>query len=154
MLESPLQYSCRRQVCNFIKKESLTQVHSCEFYKKFEEHLFLEHLQWLLRKVQSTVKMYAQVFFWNNTCFTGLLLKFNGRWNVFLILQEKMTSCAWMLGLVLKLIFDWLAEAFILLKSLFKLVTDKFILSTTETMERSSVKNLESVVIPSEKSFM
>ena len=38
------------QACNFIKKESLTKVFSCEFCKIFENIIFTEHLQWLLLK--------------------------------------------------------------------------------------------------------
>ena len=40
------------------------------------------------------------------------------------------------------------------LMSLFKLVVDKFILSTTEKSEKSSAKSLTFVMRPSERSFM
>ena len=33
---------------NFTKKETLTQVLSCEFCKTFKNTFFIEHLQWLL----------------------------------------------------------------------------------------------------------
>ena len=33
------------QACNFIKKESLTQVFSCEFCKNFKNTFFTEHLR-------------------------------------------------------------------------------------------------------------
>ena len=35
----------RPQACNFIKKETLTQVFSCEFCEIFKKSLFTEHLQ-------------------------------------------------------------------------------------------------------------
>ena len=35
----------RPQACNFIKKETLTQVFSCEFCEIFKNSLFTEHLQ-------------------------------------------------------------------------------------------------------------
>ena len=59
-----------------------------------------------------------------------------------------------LLGSGLKVIFRWLAQTFILLKSLFKLVVDKFILSTTEKSKISSAKSLAFVVRFSERSFM
>ena len=34
----------RPQACNFIKKETLAQVFSCEFCEIFENNLFTEHL--------------------------------------------------------------------------------------------------------------
>ena len=52
--------------------------------------------------------------------------KFSGGCNIFYF-TRKITSCACLLGLGLKVIFQWFAQAFILLKSLFKLVADKFI---------------------------
>ena len=36
------------EACNFIKKETLAQVFSCEFRKIFKSTYFTEHLQWLL----------------------------------------------------------------------------------------------------------
>ena len=33
--------------CNFIKKENLSQVLSCEFCKIFKDTIFIENLQWL-----------------------------------------------------------------------------------------------------------
>ena len=66
--------------------------------------------------------------FWNNTCLTGSLLKSGGGWDDFFVLREKIISCAFLLGLVLKYIFRWFAQAFILLKPQFKLVIDKICL--------------------------
>ena len=37
--------SKRPQVCNFIKKETPTQVFSCEFYEIFKDNFLTEHLQ-------------------------------------------------------------------------------------------------------------
>ena len=34
--------------CNFIKKETLAQVFSCEFCEIFKNTFFIEHLRWLL----------------------------------------------------------------------------------------------------------
>ena len=34
--------------CNFIKKETLAQVFSCEFCEIFKSTFFIEHLRWLL----------------------------------------------------------------------------------------------------------
>ena len=34
--ESLFQQCCRTEACNFIKKETLAQVFSCEFYKTFK----------------------------------------------------------------------------------------------------------------------
>ena len=33
---------------NLVKKETLTQVFSCEFFKVFKNTFFIEHLWWLL----------------------------------------------------------------------------------------------------------
>ena len=43
-----LRQSLRLQPCNFIKKETLAQVLSCEFYKISKSTFFTEHLWWLL----------------------------------------------------------------------------------------------------------
>ena len=37
-----------RKACNFLKKETLTQVFSCEFCKISKNTLFIEHFRWLL----------------------------------------------------------------------------------------------------------
>ena len=36
------------QACNFIKRETLAQVFSCEFYEIFKNTFLTEHLRWLL----------------------------------------------------------------------------------------------------------
>ena len=36
------------QACNFIKKETPTQMFSCEFCEIFKNTFFIEHLRWLL----------------------------------------------------------------------------------------------------------
>ena len=40
--------SCRPETCNFIKKETLAQVFSCEFCKIVKNTFLAEHLRWLL----------------------------------------------------------------------------------------------------------
>ena len=37
--------SCRAEACNFIKKEALAQVFSCEFYEISKNIFFTEHLR-------------------------------------------------------------------------------------------------------------
>ena len=39
---------CRPEACNFIKKETLAQVFSCEFFEISKSTFFTEHLWWLL----------------------------------------------------------------------------------------------------------
>ena len=43
--------------CNFLKKETPSQVLSCEYHKMFENSFFMEHLRWLLLK---TVEIFVQ----------------------------------------------------------------------------------------------
>ena len=44
--------NCRPEVCNFIKKETLAQVFSCEFVKLLRTPFnIVEHLWWLLLKI-------------------------------------------------------------------------------------------------------
>ena len=45
MLESLFNKVAGLQVCNFIKKETLAQVFSCEFCEIFKNTYFEEHLQ-------------------------------------------------------------------------------------------------------------
>ena len=44
------------QACNFIKKETLPQVFSCEYCEIFRAPFLTEHLRWLLLKVLSMSK--------------------------------------------------------------------------------------------------
>ena len=44
MPESLFQYNCRPQARNFIQKETLAQVFSCEFCEIFKNIFFTEHL--------------------------------------------------------------------------------------------------------------
>ena len=44
--------------CNFIKKEALTQVFSCEFYEIFKNTFFTEHL----RTIASGTENLSEVF--------------------------------------------------------------------------------------------
>ena len=41
-------HRCEPEACNFIKKEALVQVFSCEFCEIFKNIFFMEHLPWLL----------------------------------------------------------------------------------------------------------
>ena len=43
----------KQQACNFIKKETPTQVFSCEHYENFKNSFFTEHFGWLLHFVIS-----------------------------------------------------------------------------------------------------
>ena len=38
------------EACNFIEKETVAQMFSCELYTFFKNTLFVEHFQWLLPK--------------------------------------------------------------------------------------------------------
>ena len=105
---------------------------------------FLNMLWRFLRKSNLPLR-YTPRIFWNNTCCTELWLS---------LVEDEMNFFFCFLWSGLKLIFHRFAQVFILLKSLFKLVTDKFILSTTEKRETSSAKSLAFVMRPSEKSFM
>ena len=49
VLENFAKFAGKRlEACNFIKKETLTQVFSCECCKISENKFFAEHLRWLL----------------------------------------------------------------------------------------------------------
>ena len=48
MPEPPFKQSCRSLACNFIKREALAQVFSCEFCEICKNTFFTEHLRWLL----------------------------------------------------------------------------------------------------------
>ena len=88
----------------------------------------------MFTKVQFTVQINVQVFL-KLHLLNRVIIKVQWRvWYLF-VLGEKITSFACLLGSELKVIYHWFAQAFILLKSLFKLVADKFILSTTEKSE-------------------
>ena len=88
----------------------------------------------MFTKVQFTVQINVQVFL-KLHLLNRVIVKVQWRvWYLF-VLGEKITYFACLLGSELKVIYHWFAQAFILLKSLFKLVADKFILSTTEKSE-------------------
>ena len=79
--------------------------------------------------------------FCNATWWTGLSLKINVEWLVFVILRENITSWACLIGSVLKLIFHWLDQLLILHKSLLSSFAEVFLLCTTEKREVSSPNN-------------
>ena len=47
----------RPWACNFIKKETPTQVFSCDYYEIFKKFFFMEHLRWLLLKARENLKL-------------------------------------------------------------------------------------------------
>ena len=50
---------------NFIEKETLAQVFSCEFYEIFENTFFIEQIRWLLLiKKASYLKKLSRFWFW------------------------------------------------------------------------------------------
>ena len=57
----------------FIKKETLAQMFSCEFYEIFESTFFIEHLRWLLLELCLTIHVrwdLLETFFGNFSQFT------------------------------------------------------------------------------------
>ena len=65
--------------------------------------------------------------FWSCFCLTELLLKFSGgRVRFPFYFARKNNHLCLFVVIRLKVIFHWFAQAFILLKSLFKLVANKF----------------------------
>ena len=43
------------KACNFIKKEALTQLFSCEYWEIVKKIFFIEHLWWLFLEIFSKV---------------------------------------------------------------------------------------------------
>ena len=58
------------QACNFIKKETLVQVFSCEFCEIFKNAFFIEHLCWLLLNIHLVTLAYLT--HWARFTFTSL----------------------------------------------------------------------------------
>ena len=56
--ESLFLKSCRSEACNFIKKETLAQVFSCEFYENLRTPICTEHYWWLLLPTEMTYAGY------------------------------------------------------------------------------------------------
>ena len=81
--------------------------------------------------------------FWVTDWVTVLLWKLNVGWVDFGSLLEKITSWACLLGSVLKFIFYWKAQLFILFKSWFNLLADKYWSFITEKSDVSSANSLE-----------
>ena len=52
--------TCAREACNFIKKESLTQVFSCEFCEISKKTFFTEYLRWLLLHIVTGIMVINQ----------------------------------------------------------------------------------------------
>ena len=51
LCQSLLSVKLQAQACNFIKKETLAQVFSCEFCESFQNTFFMKHLWWLLLNI-------------------------------------------------------------------------------------------------------
>ena len=49
------------QACNFIKKEALSQVFSCEICEIFKNTFFIEHLWWLLLLLHSEQDLHTVI---------------------------------------------------------------------------------------------
>ena len=79
--------------------------------------------------------------FWQAVCLTFVFLKLSGMWNGFLILQEKITSCACLVGSRLKLIFHLVVQSLIFSKSSLRLFAEVFKLWTSEKRDMSSANN-------------
>ena len=88
----------------------------------------------IFTKVEGIVQINAQMFL-VLYILANRVIKFSGGFDIFFILRKKTASCACLMGSRVKDIFHWLVQAFILLKSLFKLLADKFILLTTEKVK-------------------
>ena len=84
---------------------------------------------------------------------TTVLLKFNDGWFGLLSFLEKISSCGYLLGSGLKLIFHWNAHLFIFFRSSFKFFADKVISWTTENREVSSANSLGFEIKLSERSL-
>ena len=56
---------------NFIKKETLAQVFSCEFCKIFKNTFFIEHLRWLLLDAHLMTIQIRSCIFWVSIIFAG-----------------------------------------------------------------------------------
>ena len=56
----------RPEACNFIKKETLAQVFSCEFCKISKNTFFTEHLRWLLLHSYTTQSCLSQNAIYGN----------------------------------------------------------------------------------------
>ena len=75
------RWCLRPQACNFIKKETLTQVFSCEFCEISKNTLFTENLWWLLLMlVAMTIFCFFykrpvwQTLDWENSIFISLVI--------------------------------------------------------------------------------
>ena len=82
--------------------------------------------------------------FWMAVCLTFVLLKLSGVWNGFLILREKITSCAFLVGSGLRLIFHWVAQSSIIFKSSLRIFIEVFKLWTTGKRDMLSANKIES----------
>ena len=50
------------EACNFIKKETLAQVISCEFYEIFKNNFLTEHLRTAASQIRSDILIISDVF--------------------------------------------------------------------------------------------
>ena len=56
---------CQTQACNFIKKETLAQVFSCEIREIYKNTFFIEHLWWLLLDFISKIEGWCHTEFFD-----------------------------------------------------------------------------------------
>ena len=70
------------EACNFINKENLAQVFSCEFYEFLRTPFFTEHLLWLLPfryiKINAFIRQHFQTNYWPLSCMM-VVSKFSGK---------------------------------------------------------------------------
>ena len=70
------------EACNFINKETLAQVFSCEFYEFLRTPFFTEHLLWLLpfryMKINAFIRQHFQTNYWPLSCMM-VVSKFSGK---------------------------------------------------------------------------
>ena len=71
MTESLFEWGYRPQVCNFIKKETLAQVFSCEFCEISINTFFIEQLRWMLLSFASQKYDKMILFLAKNATFTN-----------------------------------------------------------------------------------
>ena len=92
--------------------------------------------------------------FWVIDWITMLLLKLNGGWAHFWILQEKRTFMILLIGVWIKTNYQLKSTSFILFKSSFKFFADKSLLCITEELDVWSANSLGFETKLSDNSFI
>ena len=80
----------RLQACNFIKKVTLAQVFSSEFYEIFKNTLFIKHLWWLLLKACKSFSLFYSIKYRNFTEVPGVWILWKS--TVFVAIQAFLQS--------------------------------------------------------------